>query len=732
VQSLRDHTCGHTRQTVGLVAAVLGCVCLSPATARALDGRVDLWLVDQSGGAGLTAYETRTFDETYSIGQRLRLSRGLDLTTDLTARRQWLESDVDRVETRSHLETLIPTFGLTYASRRWRAGLNGQASRRDDFFSDGMTRRDEYGNVEFWVHQNLRWLLLEVRLRELATRRRSLSFPDRDVREDQQEFNAELNPARNQQLRYQFSRQGQTDRTTGHELNYLSHDVRWRSQIDFAERRGRLLVDANVGTFDQRTFDPGSGVVVLVPPLSASVALDGTPEIQDTLEPDPVPVAALIDNDRDTPTTINIGDNASVVRQFGGDYRNIGLDFGEPESFTEMILYVDRDVRFPELIEWLVYVSDDPEGRDWGQRLPPGSYAMVYERFENARQGWRLTFSQALTHRFVKVVDVKRGATEADLFVTELEVYRPAPDGQDSEFKSDLVRRRLDGELDYEVVRHLELSYATELQDRNFDGEGRDSESATHRLGLDWRPGGWWFAAHVQTYRVTNDGGFNTDSRGQQAAVGTDPARSFYGRLSWARLDDRSYINQDVTNSYAANATWRLAPLLTLDQTVSYGVRVGRDDLADSKSWVTVTDLRGMPWPNLDVALRRSDRWVSQAAGVGFTTYNDTELTTNWTPVRLVTLASEIEYEERDVSSWVVRNTLSWTPLPGGSAALRLYGFDYRDTRTDFAQRGGGWNLTLKARTSLRLDGGQEWTRLEQGDQSNSPTMWHARGTWTF
>ena len=131
-------------------------------------------------------------------------------------------------------------------------------------------------------------------------------------------------------------------------------------------------------------------------------------------------------------------------------------------------------------------------------------------------------------------------------------------------------------------------------------------------------------------------------------------------------------------------------------QTVSYGVRVGRDDLADSKSWVTVTDLRGMPWPNLDIALRRSDRWVNQAAGVGFTTYNDTELTTNWTPVRLVTLASEIEYEERDVSSWVVRNTLSWTPLPGGSAALRLYGFDYRDTRTDFAQRGGGWNADLE------------------------------------
>lgn len=732
MESLRDQFRDQTRRVVGLSVAVLGCVCLFPSPGRALDGRVDLWLTDQSGGAGLAAYDTRTFDETYFLGQRLRPSRGLDLSADITARRQWLESDLNGEESRSHLETVLPTCGLSYTTRRWRIGVNTQASRRDDFLGGGVTRRDEYGNLELWVQHDLRWLLLEARLRELATRRRSVSFPSRDAREDQEEFNAEVRPGANHQLRYQFSRQNQKDRQTGHELEILSHDVRWRSQVGFADHRGRLLVDANVGTFDQRTFDPGSGAMVLVPPLSAGLTLDGTPEIQDLLEPDPVAVPALIDNDRDTPTTINIGDNESVVRQFGGDYRNLRLDFGEPEAFTELLLYVDRDVRFPELIEWLVYVSDDPEGRDWGEGLSPGTYTAVYERLANDRQAWRITFVRPLMHRFVKVVDVKRGATEPDLFLNELEVYRPAADGQDYESKSDLVRRRLIGELGYEMVRHLELRYATELQDRKFDGEGRDSESAMHRVGVDWRPGGWWFSAHLQTYRVSTDDTLNTDSRGQQAAVGSNPARAIFGRLSWSRLDDRSYINQDVTNSYAADATWRLAPLLTLNQTVSYAVRDGRYDLADSRSWVTVTDLRGMPWPNLDVSLRRSDRWVSQAAGVGFTTYNDTELITNWTPWRLVALASQVEYEERDVSSWVVRNTLSWTPLPGGSAALRLYGFDNRDTRTDFAQRGAGWNLMVKARPTLRLDGGQEWTWLEQGDQTNSPLMWRARGTWTF
>ena len=40
-------------------------------------------------------------------------------------------------------------------------------------------------------------------------------------------------------------------------------------------------------------------------------------------------VPALFDRDRVTATSINLGDSAPVVREFGGDYRNLQFDFGE-------------------------------------------------------------------------------------------------------------------------------------------------------------------------------------------------------------------------------------------------------------------------------------------------------------------------------------------------------------------------------------------------------------------
>jgi hypothetical protein len=139
-----------------------------------------------------------------------------------------------------------------------------------------------------------------------------------------------------------------------------------------------------------------------------------------------------------------------------------------------------------------------------------------------------------------------------------------------------------------------------------------------------------------------------------------------------------------------------------------------------------------MPWPTLDFVARRSDRWVSAEAGAGFTNYNDTEFNVNWQVVPLVVVSSQVAYEERDDSAWVVRNTLTWMPLPDGSLTPRLYALDFRDTRTDYVEQGGGWNAVWKPRPRLRFEGGQEWTVLEQNGQRNTPTTWNARGTWTF
>ena len=52
----------------------------------------------------------------------------------------------------------------------------------------------------------------------------------------------------------------------------------------------------------------------------------------DPLEGNPTSEPALYDGNRQAATTIDLGDAAPVVHQFGGDYRNIEYDFGQAVS----------------------------------------------------------------------------------------------------------------------------------------------------------------------------------------------------------------------------------------------------------------------------------------------------------------------------------------------------------------------------------------------------------------
>ena len=65
-------------------------------------------------------------------------------------------------------------------------------------------------------------------------------------------------------------------------------------------------------------------------PSAGGFWIDDSPSLLDPLEAQPELVPALYDNDRTTSTTINLGDEAPRGRDYGGDYRNIYLDFGEP------------------------------------------------------------------------------------------------------------------------------------------------------------------------------------------------------------------------------------------------------------------------------------------------------------------------------------------------------------------------------------------------------------------
>ena len=443
-------------------------------------------------------------------------------------------------------------------------------------------------------------------------------------------------------------------------------------------------------------------------------------------------VPGLFDGDRDTPTGINIGDSAPVVRQWGGDYRNFIFDFGEVEEMSQIVLYVDREIRFPELMQWLVYVSDDPESRDWGLALPSDAATIRYVELENQRQGWLVEFTQPISHIRVKLVNFKLGLTEDDIFVNEMEVLQPASGSQNGEVHEGLWRYWLDGDISFDITRTFEVRYAANLIGRYDDDGNREADGQTHLVGLRWRLGNWTLDGSHQANRETRASIDDIDSRTQHASLTNNRSRRVRGGVSYTRTDDRSIRLQQLTQSARGNLSWTIAPRLVLNQSLSFGLRDTRDGQENSESWVSRTEIRGSPRPSMELVLLRADRWVSRPAGPGFTTFNETGLTLNWAILPLVSLISQVRYQVRETEDLLVRNTLNWTPLPGGSMSLRLYALDYQDTRTDFFQRGCGFSATWRPRPRLRFEGGYEITLLKQNDLRNTPTIWNLRGTWTF
>ncbi len=727
-----DECCAGSRAHVQasclfLVVVVAG---LAPA-ALALNGRADLWNTWQSGGAGLTAYDNSTLTETYRLDQRIVFMRGLDLLSSAVARRQHLESSFDGATSKSHSEYASPSLLLNYETGAWRSGLSGLASRRDYWYADGTSRRDDYAEYGGWSRLEFAQISLEARALEIGSWREA-NGTSRENREHRQSGRVEVDPTRFESVQYQFTRSDQRAKTQGHETEYVSHEVQLRSARAFADHRGRYSLQATGSRFRQTNTAFGSGATILVPPIWSGYSLDDTPGILDPLELDPVAVTALADGDRDTPTVINIGDSASIVRQYGGDFRNLIVDFGEAQTMASVVLYVDRIVRFPDLIAWSVYVSDDPEGREWGDPLSAGQVSVVWDEMADNRQGWVFTFATPIAHRRLKLVDQKFGPTEADLYVNEMEVYEPAPGSGDTRVRSTLDRYRVQGDIGYDLTTTIGVRYSTSLTGRHYDTDDRDVYGMAHVFGASWRPGPVVVSADHQINRVISASRQNTDVTAQHVSVATARRADLRARVAWSRVNDQSDIQRRTTNSWTGDVTWDAKPRLTFAQKVTYGIRDAQDVDGQSHSWVLVSDVRGAPRPYLDLHLRRADRWVNQEAGSGFTPFNDTSLDVNWSIRPLVFFNSQVLYQVRDEDAWLLRNTLSWTPLPGGSMNLRLYLTDQQDTRTDYVQRGAGWGAVWKARRHLRFEGGAEWTLVKQHGDRNTPTNWNVRGTWTF
>jgi len=634
------------------------------------------------------------------------------------------------VENRMTVLTPGVSYSWQFDGVRLSANLQGSRTDRDDFglppvrednLQYGLwstARRDRF-RFDFSFQNNTSW-------------RRALGN-DRENRDRSGRASVRYDFSPGDQVHYQYSRTDLDAVTLGQRTTFNAHQIQYRSDHGFAADRGRFSLTVLRSRFNQRDLYDAVAGEQYVLPNAAGWYLDDTPGQLDPLENQPQSAPGLIDNDRTTPTVINLGDNAPPGREYGGDYRNILLDFGDLQTLSAATLYVDRRLTFlPQLMMWDLYFCDDPEGFDWGQPVPPGQWSATWFELETGRQGWEIRFAGGgVTHRRLKLVNRKSGPTMDDLFVTEFEPYATTLNTQ-PERTSQQDRTLLNGELAYALHPRLRFRYDTSLDRRDVSGDAGRLDRANNAATLDWRLDGWLLSGQVQVDRESSPGGLDTDSNTRLLSLSSLGRGPFSARLSWMATDEDNYTAKYQTESLTADATWRAAPALTMTTRASRGRRLSDLDTGDSDSWVLYADIRSAPRPNLRLDLRRTDRWVSQEAGVGFTNYSESEAVAGWDIAPQLTWNGQVVRQKRDRNDIIVRNDLSFTPLPGGSVALSFQASNYQDTRIDQRRRGVGASVDWRARPRLTFNGGVEKSYERLAGVESWPLSLQFRGYWTF
>jgi hypothetical protein len=290
----------------------------------------------------------------------------------------------------------------------------------------------------------------------------------------------------------------------------------------------------------------------------------------------------------------------------------------------------------------------------------------------------------------------------------------------------------LQGEFDYRLHPRLQFRYGATLDRRTLLGGTGNQDRANQVASLGWRLDGWLLTGQVQLAREESPSRLSTESNSQLVSLVRQAPGRLSARLAWTRTEDDNYNARYTTEAVGADATWRAAPLLSFGEKVTRSWRTSDYGTGDSDAWVTTSEIRSMPRPGLRLDLSRTDRWVSREAGAGFTSYNTTQVDANWEIRPLLYWWTQYVSQEREDRDWILRNSLTWTPLQGGSVALTLQANDYQDSRVDQLRRGGGASVDWQARRRLLLSAGFEkhYERLE--GVKSWPLSFQARGYWTF
>jgi hypothetical protein len=315
-----------------LAAGLLGLAVLAPPDAGAVDGTLDVRESRQTGSSDGTTFSTHSRRAALSLRQRVILAPGWIVD----GRFQWVRetagndglADVPDAQRSSY----GPSIHLTYRRDDTNAGLRGGLLLRRNPGIGGQVREADRYQYGAWVNTSP-----DAATRLSGTWTHTVSKErDRDVSRTTREHSGFLEAQRrltgSWRFEYRLSTRSSDLVHTDTRRNVLSHGLELGGSPRLGSRASAFL---NVQSrFFQENIEVGSEseAEVLLIPSTGGFVLDDTPESLDPLESDPVPEPALYDGDLEGPTQIDLGDDASVVRVFGGDYRNIQYDLGRSEG----------------------------------------------------------------------------------------------------------------------------------------------------------------------------------------------------------------------------------------------------------------------------------------------------------------------------------------------------------------------------------------------------------------
>lgn len=237
----------------------------------------------------------------------------------------------------------------------------------------------------------------------------------------------------------------------------------------------RLTASASYSITDRDTETRTGGQDVDVDEIQRA---DGGLWVRDNrVIPDPTaiqldPKADLVDGNKTTSTTIDIGVTANENRQ------NIGVEFNAPKDVEKIYLYTEEPGNSFDATQftWAVYHADNNTGNagEWTQIT--ASATVVYDDDENR---FEIAFTQTRA-RYFKVVNAQNDGNS--LMVTEIEAYDVTTFAAFTTTKDERTLETYQANLGYKPLDWLSFTYDFTKDDQDKKTDGEKTRRETHNV----------------------------------------------------------------------------------------------------------------------------------------------------------------------------------------------------------------------------------------------------------